>query len=318
MWGPGEWEQSTAQGRGDGRGVRQGRQRASPTPHSPVSSMAQPVPVRSPGCGPGSPTSPVLEGDLRAQGDREPGGVRHRASPLLPPLVLSQGQKCPSRPSWLQCYPVAVVPAPRAGRDPVLLHARCPQPCCCCSCGPIGPNPLPQDTGHLLQQPPGGAPRCPGTHHLPHAVLALHLGPQLHKALLHALVEGPQVLRHLPPVDPDPLCQQRGLQGKAAQVWLGSWGSLGQGCWRGATGATCQAIRSFSLSMFTWSSGCSFRYDSWKKACSEPRSVPLVAGTGAAGAEWCWRPVLCPLHREHQPRCSTRTSSPSHTWRSRP
>lgn len=45
----------------------------------------------------------------------------------------------------------------------------------------------------------------PSTHHLPHPILALHLGPQLHKALLHALMEGPQILRHLLSVDPDSL-----------------------------------------------------------------------------------------------------------------
>lgn len=153
--GAGGREARGAPGSGNGsglwgwQGVRQGHQRSSPAPHLPVSSVAQPVPVWSPGCRAGSPTSPVLEGDLRAPGDREPGGVRHGASR-------------PSRPSWLLCYPAAVVPAPRAGRAPVLPHARCPQPRCCCSCGLIGPNPRPQDVGHLLQQAPAGATRCPG------------------------------------------------------------------------------------------------------------------------------------------------------------
>lgn len=270
MWCPGEWEWLRAVGMAGGK--------AGPPVFLPNTALAC---LQRGSAGPS--LFPRLQTGVahfagprrRSESAGEPRARRGEAWSLLPfsPLLvamLPSGSRPCSQGRQRPCAPAGTLP-------PALLLLLL-------LLWPYRAQPAAPRRGHLVLQAPAGASRCPGTHHLPHAVLALHLGPQLHKALLHALVEGPQVLRHLPLVDPDPLCQQRGLQEKRARVWLGLWGSPGQGCWGGATGSTCQAIRSFSLSMFPWSSGCSFRYDSWKKACSEPRSVLLVAGTGTG---WC-------------------------------
>lgn len=162
----GRWEQSA---RGTGERVAPGRgdEVMPPLPHSPVSGVAQPLPVWSPGHRTGSSAPPVLEGDLRAQGEKEPGRVKASSAPLLP----SAQSAVPSLPVLAVCHH----PTVGSSRDPELPHAHCPA---------------------LLPT---------STHHLPHPILALHLGPQLHEALLHALVEGPQILRHLLSVDPDSL-----------------------------------------------------------------------------------------------------------------
>jgi len=214
--------------------------------------------------------------------------MRARASLLLP--LAQPGLAVPSLPSP-GFVPAAATPRhcspPTQGRQGLqgppctgpltllLLQLQpsqavccCPRPTLACSVSPYGCHAPPVQPWLCLHRA-----LHPGTHHLPHPVLALHLGPQLHEALLHALVEGPQVLCHLPPVDPDPLCQQRGLRENRDRSTCDcrtppGMGTLGAGHTRaavpssrqrGAAGCTCQAIRSFSFSMFPSSLGCSCR-----------------------------------------------------------
>lgn len=60
------------------------------------------------------------------------------------------------------------------------------------------------------------------TYHGPNAILLLHFLFQLLEAGFHALVEGPQRLRDLVPMNPDPFSQKRNLQ-NTRLMFLISW-----------------------------------------------------------------------------------------------
>lgn len=79
----GRWEGS-AQGAGERVAPGCGDEVVPLLLHSPVSGVAQPLPVWCPGHRPGSSAPPVLEGDLGAQGEKQPGKVKASSAPLLP------------------------------------------------------------------------------------------------------------------------------------------------------------------------------------------------------------------------------------------
>lgn len=93
-----EWgREGNARGTGEGVAPGCGDEVMPPPLHSPVSGVAQPLPVWSPGHRSRSSTPPVLEGDLGAQGEKEPGEVKALSVPPPPaPFLVSNAlPACP-------------------------------------------------------------------------------------------------------------------------------------------------------------------------------------------------------------------------------
>lgn len=105
-------------GRGEGGGRGWLRASGPHHKHLPVSSMAQPVPVGSPGHGPGSSTPPVLKADLRTQGARERTRRDESAEPPLSFPCSARASSALSAQSWFcasTSHPTAVL-SPHPGQ----------------------------------------------------------------------------------------------------------------------------------------------------------------------------------------------------------
>lgn len=230
-----------------------GSNQHSPPQHLPGSSEAQPVPVRYPGYGAGSSTPPVLKEHLRDsqegwEGRASPAHPWAQPGPAVPSLISPASVPVPATPS-------SAVPSPGAGRDPNVPHAQCPVRWLV-QCHPHGARHCPC--------PPAVPAPCPPPWHSPSPASRTDSPPWPAAARSTAPCARGRAAGPLSPSAhgsgcPLPAAGSAGEQGLVGLPGMGRDGGHRDSCpcQTDAAPVTCQAIRSFSFSMFTPSSGCS-------------------------------------------------------------